>query len=674
MAPSLLWDHFVRAEGGSASCKMCLRNLKTKSGNTTSLRKHLKAAHNEQFQAVLKSEEERKRKKEEEDNSKKRKRTEEDEPKNKQPKLTELSDRFVKYSASSEKQKQFDQAMVAFLADTFVSFNVTGQDTFKKLFDIADKKLTVKHPTTYSRMVMDTAKTTLNQVCGIIAREKAHIPSVGITSDLWTSRGGDSYISLTLSWIDPKWRMQRFTPFVHPFPGRHTGVRISLELDDMMDDLNFDMNTDKVCVSDNASNMKVAMAQSYHLRDYFCDIHTLQLGIGDTFKNTEGMLTVLNKGKKIAKFCHQSTTAMEQLRASALRNNIAFRKPQNPGKTRWDSQLDNMKSVLHLKAAIEDLESREPEWEDKALSRSEWKLLEGAVKLLEPFKETTKVWQYESIPTINLVVDRIYCMEEELLEFIANRNNDKFGITFAKELKRNLEKRFPNHGLNVFERRAGNYLDPHFKGIHLRKFKKFDSTKDEIENRINAAQDDAIDEGVERNNNIQGNNSQENMSPTAKLRLEFEGLEPNEREVSKVRAEMALFDKLEISPKEANVLSWWKDHEQTLPNLAQFARKVLAIPVSSGKSERVFSTGGNFVTAKRTRLNAQKVQALIVIKENRKQIQKYLRNLGIDEISTEDITENRAFEQIRVVQQVFVGENESDTEPSSDDEYFMDED
>ena len=53
-----------------------------------------------------------------------------------------------------------------------------------------------------------------------------------------------------------------------------------------------------------------------------------------------------------------------------------------------------MKSILHLKAAIEDLESREAEWEDKALSKNEWKLLEGAVQLLEPFRETTKMWQF----------------------------------------------------------------------------------------------------------------------------------------------------------------------------------------------------------------------------------------------------------------------------------------
>ena len=47
-----------------------------------------------------------------------------------------------------------------------------------------------------------------------------------------------------------------------------------------------------------------------------------------------------------------------------------------------------MESILHLKHAIEDLELKETEWEDKSLSKNEWKLLEGAVKLLQPFRET----------------------------------------------------------------------------------------------------------------------------------------------------------------------------------------------------------------------------------------------------------------------------------------------
>ena len=177
-------------------------------------------------------------------------------------------------------------------------------------------------------------------------KEKNNIFSVGLTTHLWTSRSGDAYMSLTLSWIDLNWRILCFTPFVQPFPGRHTGIKISLESVDMIDDLNFNVKTDKICVCDNASDMKVAIAKSFHVREYFCNIHTLQLGVVDTFNNVSGMKAVLDKCKDIAKFCHQSTVAMEQLRAAAKSKDIPFCKPQNPGKTRWDSQHNTMKAII----------------------------------------------------------------------------------------------------------------------------------------------------------------------------------------------------------------------------------------------------------------------------------------------------------------------------------------
>ena len=680
MFSSLLWEYFVKAEGGTATCKKCLKTFQTKSGNTSSLRKHLQSMHKEQFVKIVEDEKVRKEKSEEAKNEKRDNSVGADQgtSKMKQPRL-DFSDRSEKYPNTSEKQKKFDHAIVDFLADTFIPFNVTGQDSFKKLFDIADKRLAVKDRTTYSRMVDDSSKNILSQVCRIIAHEKDNILSVGLTTDLWTSRSGDAHMSLTVSWIDPDWNMLRFTPFVKPFPGRHTGVRISLQLDDMIDDLDFNVETDKVCVCDNASNMKVAIAKSFHVREYFCNIHTLQLGVIDTFKNVAGMKSVLDKCKDVAKFCHQSTCAMEQLRAAAKRKDIPFRKPQNPGKTRWDSQHETMKSIFHLKPALEDLEITEPDWEDKSLSKTDWKLLRGAINLLETFRDTTKIWQFESIPTVNLVIDRVFCMEEELKTFINDARNDQFGITFAKELMKNLEKRFPNHGLEVFERRAANYLDPHFKGIHLRKFKYFDTTRDEIERGQVDEDDDqkASDqensmESTGRNNNDAA--ADEEMSPTARLRLELEAIEPRDAKTSKIRAEMAVFEKIEIAPKSSDVLQWWKNHEKSLPLLSKFAKKVLAIPASSGKSERVFSTGGNFVTAKRTRLNPSKVQSLIVLKENKKQVEQYLFSHGIEKLPETDTKGEKAFEKVKIQKQIAAPNSYSEDEKSSDDEYYLDED
>ena len=66
MYSSLLWEYFVKAEGGTASCKKCLKNFQTKSGNTSSLRKHLQSMHKEQYVKIVEEEKVRKEKSEEE--------------------------------------------------------------------------------------------------------------------------------------------------------------------------------------------------------------------------------------------------------------------------------------------------------------------------------------------------------------------------------------------------------------------------------------------------------------------------------------------------------------------------------------------------------------------------------------------------------------------------------
>ena len=70
------------------------------------------------------------------------------------------------------------------------------------------------------------------------------------------------------------------------------------------------------------------------------------------------------------------------------------------------------------------------------------------------------------------------------------------------------------------------------------------------------------------------------------------------------------------------ILEWWKIHAECLPLLSKLARKYLAIPASSTKSDQVFSAGGRVVTSSRTSLEPGKVEALVVINRNKGQLNK----------------------------------------------------
>ena len=153
----------------------------------------------------------------------------------------------------------------------------------------------------------------------------------------------------------------------------------------------------------------------------------------DTFEQVDGMKRILKKCKDLAKMSHQSTSvANQQLKDKCKLMETKYAKLKNPCETRWNSSFDCMRSVLRLKNVLQILftDDESDMWTPHALSLSEWKLLQGAVHLLQPFWLATKAWEAEKTPTLNLVIERIYALHEELNEFIRNRHNCRFADVY----------------------------------------------------------------------------------------------------------------------------------------------------------------------------------------------------------------------------------------------------
>lgn len=84
------------------------------------------------------------------------------------------------------------------------------------------------------------------------------------------------------------------------------------------------------------------------------------------------------------------------------------------------------------------------------------------------------------------------------------------------------------------------------------------------------------------------------------------------------RLEMDRYLKLEIEFRDLGglPLEWWARRQMRLdfPYLSNLARRLLAIPASSAKAERVFSQAGLVLTDLRTRLGVRTVEDLMVLK------------------------------------------------------------
>ena len=118
---------------------------------------------------------------------------------------------------------------------------------------------------------------------------------------------------------------------------------------------------------------------------------------------------------------------------------------------------------------------------------------------------------------------------------------------------------------------------------------------------------------------------------------------------------MDRYESFTFPGKHVDILLWWKQHEAVLPLLASLAKKILALP---SKSERVFSTGGNIVTAKCNRLAPKKVESLIMIKDNMTNVEEFVKSGGY-EIKQFD---RNPFDEVELVKTPRLSDTDTDFE------------
>ena len=63
-------------------------------------------------------------------------------------------------------------------------------------------------------------------------------------------------------------------------------------------------------------------------------------------------------------------------------------------------------------------------------------------------------------------------------------------------------------------------------------------------------------------------------------------------------------------------MDWWHRHEGAYPLLSRLSKRYLCIPGTSVAAERVFSTAGDVVTAKRSTLTPEHVDQLVFLHKN----------------------------------------------------------
>lgn len=212
---STVWLHFgfkkSDTEQKTVICKLCNKTVPSADANTTNLFYHLKKKHEKEYTETQKA---RVNKSSSETAKKSLS----------QPKIKESFARGTPYEKTSRRHKQITDAIARLIAKGMVPIYLVEKKVFRDLIHTLDPRYVVPSRKYFSRVELPR----LYAECRAkVEKEILNVAYYALTTDLWTSRATQPYMSLTIHFIDEDWKLCSRCLQTAYFPDDHTGAAIA---------------------------------------------------------------------------------------------------------------------------------------------------------------------------------------------------------------------------------------------------------------------------------------------------------------------------------------------------------------------------------------------------------------------------------------------------------------
>ena len=276
-------------------------------------------------------------------------------------------------------QKNLDEQLAKMVVWDLQPFSFVEDRGFKAFTKALNPFYTLPGRKTVSKVLVPR----LYATCHAGVKERVgHAAAVCLTTDCWTSRTTQSYMSVTCHFVE-NYEMVSCLLDCFQFSERHTADNLSGHLLRITREWEIQ---DKVvaCVSDGASNITLAI-QKCRWKHLHCFAHTLNLIVRGGLKK---LSETVDKVKQIADHFHRSSLSAEKLRATLLQMGQPDLKVLQDCPTRWNSTFYMLKRFVRLRdAIITTLALVNPAV--TTLTHDEWAAIEEACEVLQPYEEVT---------------------------------------------------------------------------------------------------------------------------------------------------------------------------------------------------------------------------------------------------------------------------------------------
>lgn len=268
---SVIWNWFgfdkKDSEQRTVMCKVCKVAVKTTGANTTNLFYHLKHKHRVEYEQCVE-----KRRAAEASKST-------FQPRFTQPKIQHAFAYGSPYDKKSKRWKELTDALSYYLAKDMMPLYSVEKEGFNYLLHKFDPRYTMPSRKYFTK----TAIPQMYQECReLLQSTLATVDFFATTSDMWSSRATEPYISLTIHYVTSDWTLNSSCLQTSFFPEEHTGENIAHQLKEFLTDWDLD-ETKQVCVTtDSGANIVKAAAMNEWTR-LPCFGHALHCAIGKPF-------------------------------------------------------------------------------------------------------------------------------------------------------------------------------------------------------------------------------------------------------------------------------------------------------------------------------------------------------------------------------------------------------
>lgn len=287
-----------------------------------------------------------------------------------------------------------------------------------------------------------------------------------LTCDIWTDVGNQSYLGVTIHYLQHEFVLTNATIGVFPLTQNHTADYIREMIISIIQSFGVDVSSITALVIDSAANMVKAITDGFGLIKHLpCIAHILSHLVPDAIKLSPRILEIIVRVKSIVTLIKRSVVASDELKRLQIRDgktDSTILKFKQDVPTRWNSTYYMIERFLQLKDYVYPVLltcATAP----KILSREEINILEDIVLILGPIEFVTVEISGDSYPTSSLVIPIIHCMESKIKKCIPLTAE---GNVFKHNILSEIQRRFKE--IESYQILAvSTLLDPRYKRMHF---------------------------------------------------------------------------------------------------------------------------------------------------------------------------------------------------------------